>query len=136
MTKLASSFRSEFGIDYGLSHGHFNASSSSYAGDFSAYWWKETCKFENFLREEFREDQVFVSDHVPNYKSFGISPHDRTPLDRLSERCLFYLQKYQPDASVVLAHPLNFPLGSGRIVLTPKHVWLDYDLLHWLLRHK
>jgi hypothetical protein len=126
-------FLSEFGTDYWLDRGRFNTLASKYVCDFNAYWWGETCRFEDRLRAKFAGDTILVSDHVPPSKSFSIWPKERPAIDRLCSACMEYLAQEHPDASIVIASPLGYPLGAGRLVLTTKGTWMDLDLARWFV---
>lgn len=124
---------SEFGIDYGLRQGRFNGVGAEMGGAFHDFWWKQTCHFEKHLIKQFPHSPVFVSDHVPDYKSFGLWPNRESPLDEIYTASLQYLKAEQPQASVVFASPVGYPLGAGRIVANLCGVWVDQDFAWWFI---
>lgn len=134
MRKLRYLSLSEFGINHGSEEGRFNTQKNDSELDFNDYWWKEICRFEEFLIKEFPDQQVFVSDHVPCCKSFCISPKENPPLDRLCEVSLVFLEQNHPDASVVVTYPLRSPMPAARIVMTLHCAWVDQDIVVWLLQ--
>lgn len=134
MRKLRYSLLSEFGIDYNLRRGRFCAIGDDSRGVFSDFWWKETCRFENYLISRFPGHSIFVSDHIPAHRAFTIWPKENPPLDKLCESSVAYLETTQPDSCVVMAHPLGFKLGAGRIVFGPSGAWIDQDIAWWLIK--
>lgn len=124
---------SEFGIDHGFEQGRFCALGADAECSFNDYWWKETCRFEDHIVRKFPQDSVSVSSDVPNYKEFCIWPEEKPPLDDLCETSLEYLSKMHPDASVVMANPCGYRDGVGRIALTLGGVWVDQNIVVWLL---
>jgi hypothetical protein len=131
--KLVTKSLSEFGIDSGLQQGRFNGIGAETGDAFNDFWWKQTCHFESHLNKQFPHSSIFVSDHVPDYKSFGIWPERESPVDDIYTTSLRYLEVEQPQASVVFASPLGYPLGAGRIVTNLSGIWMDLDLVWWFI---
>ena len=124
---------SEFGADYGLQRGRFNSLATTADDAFLKYWWKEIGRFEKYLLSLFPEDSIFVSDHVPLYKSFTIEPSSLIPLKRLCEAALAYLQKEHSDASIIISHPFDSVMPTGSLILTLESTWIEQDVCVWVL---
>jgi hypothetical protein len=133
-SKLPWSSVSEFGVDYGFSHGRFNRLADEEEGDFNDYWWKEMCRFEEAMVKVFPDHKdCFGSGDTPYRREFVVWPEKDLPMTKLFESCLRYLSSLQPEASVCIASPLEFDLGCGRVALNTRQVWIDQDLVFWML---
>jgi hypothetical protein len=132
MKRLTYSSISEFGVDYGLQKGRFNTVANDNVEAFSKYWWGEVCRFEKYLIEKFSAESIFVSDHVPDYKSFTVTPAGKLALDQLCEIALAYLEREHPDASLAVAHPFDSVMPSGSLILTVKEAWIEQDINFWV----
>jgi hypothetical protein len=124
---------SERGFDKGLEDGQFNTVANGSSRDFYEYWLKQTTQFEKSLDEKLGRGNVFVSDHIPQGKTFCIEVCENARAVTVFDFVLSYLENTHPDASVIISNLFGSPMPAASLVIGAAGCALEQDVLAWYL---